>query len=251
MSEDPLTRKLLAMHREDPAKLTAMENEIKALKARALEAKEANKPSTLKDCVVAQDAALRKELESLRAQRAALQAQEARLTQLTSVGDEAAIVQFFEEQGMSRDDIRRAACGDADAKIAALRQPAVESEEARRALALAEKLGGVLTGEDCKDEVVVPVVEPPQRVVVQPDVWQRQPTATDMRLIVTVCLPKLASAKEAELDIAEKQLRLSARIDDSEYYMISLPLGKRVQPQRAKASWSAKKRQLEVALPLA
>lgn len=256
---DPLKASLLKLYRDDPAQFAKMENGLAALKASALQAKkktEASSSQKIKSAIDAKESALRQELESLKAHQASIRAQEEKLQQLTSAGDEASIIRFFEEQGMSPDELRRALTGDAAGAIEDLstRQPKEDKAQADQALELADNLSRVLGGQ----EVAAPE-EPtlhygpenkPQPHVVQPDVWQRQPTPSDQRLIVTVCLPKLENAKEAELDIACKHLRLTARIDDGHQYMLSIPLKKRIQPNEAKAKWSRKARQLEIALPI-
>lgn len=258
-SADPLKASLVKLYRDEPAQFAKMESELAALKASALKAKEkaqASSSQKMKSTIKANESALRHELESLKAHQSSLQAQAKKLQQLTSAGDEASIIRFFKEQGMSPDDLRRALTGDAAGAIQDLstRQPKEENAKADQALELADNLSRALGGQ----EVAAPE-EPtlhygpenkPQPQIVQPDVWQRQPTPSDQRLIVTVCLPKLESAKEAELDIAYKHIRLTAKIDDSQQYMLSIPLRKRIQPNEAKAKWSRKTRQLEIALPV-
>lgn len=285
--------RLVALHKEDPSKLDQLERELKEMRLQAERAKAAAATegasssaaaaatptaSVLRGRLKTGEGTLRDELGSLEKHKEELREQERRLEQLAACGDERSLLEFFAEQGMTPEDMQRAMSGDAEAALADVvdRKPAdAHAQRAEGVVQLAETLQRVVKGEEVDDKPAVGRVEhrgppeppkddaptagppappkPPRKVIVQPAVAQRQPTASDPALIVTISLPELASAAEAKLDIAESTIRLSAPLpragETDREYMVNVPLKRRVDAKRAVARWKAKRHDLVITLP--
>ncbi|EGB11455.1 hypothetical protein AURANDRAFT_61911 [Aureococcus anophagefferens] len=131
--------------------------------------------------------------------------------------------------------------------------------KSREALALADQLEQVL-GDDEPPVAAAPPAAPappppppplaPE--ILMPDVFQRQPTADDRNLVVTVSLPGVAKGA-TKLDISESDIRLYApappRGGRDREYRLNAKLARRVLSDQAKAKWKSKAEQLVVTIP--
>ncbi|KAH8087555.1 hypothetical protein JL720_6864 [Aureococcus anophagefferens] len=79
--------------------------------------------------------------------------------------------------------------------------------------------------------------------ILMPDVFQRQPTADDRNLVVTVSLPGVAKGA-TKLDISESDIRLYApappRGGRDREYRLNAKLARRVLSDQAKAKWKSR-----------
>ena len=265
------------MYKTEPEKIDELERSVKDMRAKLEEAKRLRDmgpaegaPATaagIKKVVGEQTTALGDQLESLREQQAAIEAQADALKQLENCGDHASLVEFFEKQGLSHEQLQRGLAGDADAMFAELHEKerskqSADEAKANDALKVAEQLQSVLSGGELPEVPAPPAddpppVEPPKAPeapeILMPDVFQRQPTATDKTLVVTVSLPGVKKGS-TKLDISESQIRLFApappRPDGrAAEYRLNAKLARRVLSDQAKAKWKSKAEQLVVTIP--
>ena len=139
-----------------------------------------------------------------------------------------------------------------------------DEAKANDALKVAEQLQSVLSGGELPEVPAPPAddpppVEPPKAPeapeILMPDVFQRQPTATDKTLVVTVSLPGVKKGS-TKLDISESQIRLFApappRPDGrAAEYRLNAKLARKVLADAAKAKWRGKAQQLVITIPTA
>ncbi|KAK7242398.1 hypothetical protein SO694_00012492 [Aureococcus anophagefferens] len=234
-----IDQQLLEAYNSDPSKIDELEKNVKDVRLKLEEAKRlrdlANTPPPqpgqvakgIKKAVSSQSETLTDELAALQRQQASLDAQAAKLRQLEQCGDQAALLDFFAGEGLSHEQIQRGLTGDAEAMFAQLAETEKATEtdgerKSREALALADQLE------------------------------QRQPTADDRNLVVTVSLPGVAKGA-TKLDISESDIRLwrprrRAAARDREY-RLNAKLARRVLSDQAKAKWKSKAEQLVVTIP--
>ncbi|KAJ8614573.1 hypothetical protein CTAYLR_004939 [Chrysophaeum taylorii] len=238
-------KELVRLYREEPGNLDKLERELRDLRTKASATRREASTAALKRGMAEQSKELRRELEKIKKQEAKMRETEEKLQQLADMGDEKSVIEFFEKQGMSRDDLRRALTGDPRGALQGIQMPQVDVDE--KAVEFADSLYRVVKGEEEVVEYGPP--PPPPKTITQPDFWQREPTQDDPHVVVTIKLPKLDSAKEADLDVAPKHIHFKAPIDYKEAYMLSVPLKRRVRADEATASWKAKRHELQVTIP--
>lgn len=295
-AQDKMGQQLLEAYQKDPSKVDELERSVKAMRAQLEEAKqvrdagaragselcdnlakakEAATPDSIargiKNVVGQQTDTLKEELEQLRQQSAELNAEADRLKQLEDCGDEASLLRYFQDQGMSMEQIQRGLSGDASAMMEELH---AKDKEARRkaekksadAMRFADTLNTVVTSGELPQEASqeapqVPRPEPhheptppqpPKTEILMPDCFQRKATATDKHLIVTVSLPGVAKGG-AKLDISETHCRVFAPAPDRDgrarEYRLNAKLAQKVMADGAKAKWKSKLEQLIITIP--
>jgi len=248
-----LDSELLRMYRDDPKQLDELETSLKGLIHKVEDSKK-------KPVIDSKRETLEKELKKMEEMRESLKKDERRLEELRSCGDEKSLLQFFEEQGLSKEQIQRGLMGDTQCVLG--HQKVVTSEEAEKSLKYVEDLDNLMHPEKAKKENIAAktqtkqaVAPPPKKKeydVLQPDFFQRKPTQKDPAIVITVCLPKLEGGiSDVDLDVSDTHLRLRAPIPGDKEYMLSVPLSRTVLPDEVKAKWKAKQHELIVTLPLA
>ena len=271
-----IDQQLLEAYNSDPSKIDELEKNVKDVRLKLEEAKRlrdlANAPPPqpgqvakgIKKAVSSQSETLTDELAALQRQQASLDAQAAKLRQLEQCGDQAALLDFFAGEGLSHEQIQRGLTGDAEAMFAQLAETEKATEtdgerKSREALALADQLEQVLGDDEppvAAAPPAAPAAPPPPPPlapeILMPDVFQRQPTADDRNLVVTVSLPGVAKGA-TKLDISESDIRLYApappRGGRDREYRLNAKLARRVLSDQAKAKWKSKAEQLVVTIP--
>lgn len=269
---DVTTKKLRELHRTDPQALDQMEAEVKATRIRLEEAKRlreaASKPggeraaASIQDSIKSRRKEMKADMAKMQDEQRAIEEQMRQLDQLQSCGDEKSLLEFFQKQGLSEDQLRRGLGGDASGLVNDMtekhrKENAAADRRTQDVCDVADQLSRVLKGDQV--EVAAPV-EPPQKpppppaptppLVMQPDCAQKR---SDDSLVVTVTLPG-CSSRDAKLDVSETHLRLYAPAPSqngrAREYRLNAPLSRRVRSEEARAKWSKKLSALVVTIPV-
>ena len=183
------------------------------------------------------------------------------LDQLQSCGDEQSLLEIFQRQGLSEDQLRRGLGGDASGLVNDMtekhRQDNAEKDQRTQDVCdVADQLSRVLKGDTVEVEAPVEPPKPPSPqkpkppLVLQPDCAQQR---ADESLVVTVTLPG-CSSRDAKLDVSETHLRLYAPAPPqngrAREYRLNAPLSRRVRSEEARAKWSKKLSALVVTIPV-
>lgn len=276
-TKDVTSKKLRDMHKKDPEALDQMEREVKATRRRLEEVKRlrdaAQQPGPSGDAAAASIAgniqtkrkAMKSDIRKMRDQQADIEQQMRQLDQLQSCGDEKSLLEFFQKQGLTEEQLRRGLGGDATGLVDDLSaehtlRHADDDKKTQQVCDVADQLSRVLRGEDAPPPAVVeeaPSPPPPPKplplLMVQPDCSQKRPTATDASLVVTVTLPG-CRARDAKLDVSETHLRLYAPAPAlngrAREYRLNAPLARRVRSEEAHAKWNKKASALVVTIPV-
>ena len=244
---------LLKLARDDPNKLDELEASVQTLIKKA----EEHKKNPTKSAIESRAESLQKQLKDLEDMQKSLRDDEERLKQLTCAGDERSILNFFEEKGLSEDQIRQGLSGDVDGALANVANQISLDDNVESTLALADNLSATLNSDKEHMKDIPPLAEPKQmppkkKLVLQPDFFQRKPTSQDPNIVVTIMLPKINDPSTVDLDVDDGHLRLRAPIPDSQdsSYMLNIPLSRPVLPSGTAAKWKPKQSSLVVTLPL-
>ena len=268
---DVSTKKLQELHRKDPKALDQMEAEVKATRMRLEEAKRlreaASKPggeraaASIQDNIRSRRKEMKNDMKKMQDEQRAIEEQMRQLDQLQSCGDEKSLLEFFQRQGLSEDQLRRGLGGDASGLVNDMTEKhRKDNEEADRRTQdvcdVADQLSRVLKGDQVEVEAPVepPKPKPPPAptppLVMQPDCAQKR---ADDSLVVTVTLPG-CSSRDAKLDVSETHLRLYAPAPSengrAREYRLNAPLSRRVRSEEARAKWSKKLSALVVTIPV-
>ena len=271
VKKDLTTKKLQELHAKDPQALDQMEAEVKATRIRLEEAKKlreaASKPggeraaASIQDNIRSRRKEMKNDMAKMQEESQRIEEQMRQLDQLQSCGDEKSLLEFFQRQGLSEDQLRRGLGGDASGLVNDMTEKHREENAAadRRTqdvCDVADQLSRVLKGDHVAVEAPVEPPKPPspQRpkppLVMQPDCAQQR---CDESLVVTVTLPG-CSSRDAKLDVSETHLRLYApapslngRVRE---YRLNAPLSRRVRAEEARAKWSKKLSALVVTIPV-
>ncbi len=271
VKKDLTTKKLQDLHREDPRALDQMEAEVKATRIRLEEAKRlreaASKPrgekaaASIQDNIKSRRKEMKADMAKMQDEQRAIEAQMRQLDQLQSCGDEKSLLEFFQRQGLSEDQLRRGLGGDASGLVSDLSEKHREANAASDARTqdvceVADQLSRVLKGDQVEVEAPAeaPKPKPPPAptppLVVQPAC--AQPRCAES-LVVTVSLPG-CSSRDAKLDVSETHLRLYAPAPSehgrAREYRLNAPLSRRVRAEEARAKWSKKLSALVVTIPV-
>ena len=179
------------------------------------------------------------------------------LDQLQSCGDEKSLLEFFQRQGLSEDELRRGLGGDASGLVNDMTEKhrkdnAEKDQRTQDVCDVADQLSRVLKGDEVEVEAPVapPKPKPTPPLVMQPDCAQQR---ADESLVVTVTLPG-CSSRDAKLDVSETHLRLYAPAPPqngrAREYRLNAPLSRRVRSEEARAKWSKKLSALVVTIPV-
>ena len=111
-NEDQVMRQLLELQKEDPGKLKELDAQLEAAKKAAKSLKEGQRStndvaSDVNRAVNMKKKEMEKTLRQLEEEHNKIFAQQERLEQLMGAGDAASVFKFFEQQGMSREQIQR------------------------------------------------------------------------------------------------------------------------------------------------
>merc|ERR1712216_852768 len=201
--------------------------EVKATRIRLEEAKKlreaASKPggekaaASIQDNIQSRRREMKNDMAKMQDEQRAIEAQMRQLDQLQSCGDEKSLLEFFQRQGLSEDQLRRGLGGDASGLVNDMTEKHRKDNEAadqrtQNVCDVADQLSRVLKGDQVAVEAPVeaPKPKPPPAptppLVMQPDCAQRR---CDDSLVVTVTLPG-CSSRDAKLDVSETHLRLYA-----------------------------------------
>ena len=271
VKKDLTTSKLQELHRKDPKALDQMEAEVKATRIRLEEAKRlreaAAKPggekaaASIQDNIRSRRKEMKNDMKKMQDEQRAIEEQMRQLDQLQSCGDEKSLLEFFQRQGLSEDQLRRGLGGDASGLVNDMTEKHRQDNEAadqrtKNVCDVADQLSRVLKGDQVTVEAPVepPKPPPPQKpkppLVMQPDCAQQR---CDESLVVTVTLPG-CSSRDAKLDVSETHLRLYAPAPSengrAREYRLNAPLSRRVRSEEARAKWSKKLSALVVTIPV-
>ena len=272
VKKDLTTKKLQELHRQDPQALDQMEAEVKATRIRLEEAKRlreaASKPggeraaASIQDNIKSRRKEMKDDMKKMQDEQRAIEEQMRQLDQLQSCGDEKSLLEFFQRQGLSEDQLRRGLGGDASGLVNDMtekhrKENAEADQRTQNVCDVADQLSRVLKGDQVEVEAPVepPKPKPPPAptppLVMQPDCAQKR---ADDALVVTVTLPG-CSSRDAKLDVSETHLRLYAPAPPSENgrareYRLNAPLSRRVRSEEARAKWSKKLSALVVTIPV-
>ena len=190
-------------------------------------------------------------MKKMQDEQRAIEAQMRQLDQLQSCGDEKSLLEFFQRQGLSEDQLRRGLGGDASGLVNDMTEKHRKDNEAadqrtQDVCDVADQLSRVLKGDQVEVEAPAepPKPKPPPAptppLVMQPDCAQKR---ADDSLVVTVTLPG-CSSRDAKLDVSETHLRLYAPAPPqngrAREYRLNAPLSRRVRSEEARAKWSKK-----------
>ena len=272
VKKDLTTKKLQELHRKDPKALDQMEAEVKATRMRLEEAKKlreaASKPggeraaASIQDNIRNRRKEMKNDMAKMQDEQRAIEEQMRQLDQLQSCGDEKSLLEFFQRQGLSEEQLRRGLGGDASGLVNDMtekhrKENAAADRRTQDVCDVADQLSRVLKGDQV--EVAAPV-EPPQKpppppaptppLVMQPDCAQKR---ADDSLVVTVTSPG-CSSRDTKLDVSETHLRLYAPAPPqngrAREYRLNAPLSRRVRSEEARAKWSKKLSALVVTIPV-
>ena len=170
VKKDLTTKKLRELHRTDPQALDQMEAEVKATRIRLEEAKKlreaASKPggeraaASIQDSIKSRRKEMKNDMKKMQDEQRAIEEQMRQLDQLQSCGDEKSLLEFFQKQGLSEDQLRRGLGGDASGLVNDMTEKhRKDNEEADRRTQnvcdVADQLSRVLKGDHV--EVAAPV----------------------------------------------------------------------------------------------
>ena len=271
VKKDLTTKKLQELHAKDPQALDQMEAEVKATRIRLEEAKRlreaASKPGGEKAAASIQDnikhrrKEMKNDMKKMQDEQRAIEEQMRQLDQLQSCGDEKSLLEFFQRQGLSEDQLRRGLGGDASGLVNDMTEKhrkdnAEKDQRTQDVCDVADQLSRVLKGDQVTVEAPVEPPKPPSPqkptppLVMQPDCAQQR---ADDALVVTVTLPG-CSSRDAKLDVSETHLRLYAPAPSehgrAREYRLNAPLSRRVRSEEARAKWSKKLSALVVTIPV-
>ena len=271
VKKDLTTKKLQELHRKDPQALDQMEAEVKATRIRLEEAKKlreaASKPGGEKAAASIQDnirnrrKEMKNDMKKMQDEQRAIEEQMRQLDQLQSCGDEKSLLEFFQRQGLSEDQLRRGLGGDASGLVDDMtekhrQENAAADQRTQDVCDVADQLSRVLKGDQVAVEAPVEPPKPPSPqkpkppLVMQPDCAQQR---RDESLVVTVTLPG-CSSRDAKLDVSETHLRLYAPAPSehgrTREYRLNAPLSRSVRSEEARAKWSKKLSALVVTIPV-
>ena len=271
VKKDLTTKKLQELHAKDPKALDQMEAEVKATRMRLEEAKKlreaASKPGGEKAAASIQDnikhrrREMKNDMKKMQDEQRAIEEQMRQLDQLQSCGDEKSLLEFFQRQGLSEDQLRRGLGGDASGLVDDMTEKhrkdnAEKDQRTQDVCDVADQLSRVLKGDQVTVEAPVEPPKPPSPqkpkppLVMQPDCAQQR---ADDALVVTVTLPG-CSSRDAKLDVSETHLRLYAPAPSehgrAREYRLNAPLSRRVRSEEARAKWSKKLSALVVTIPV-
>ena len=271
VKKDLTTKKLQELHRKDPQALDQMEAEVKATRMRLEEAKKlreaASKPggeraaASIQDNIQSRRREMKNDMKKMQKESEAIEEQMRQLEQLQSCGDEKSLLEFFQRQGLSEDQLRRGLGGDASGLVNDMTEKhrkdnAEKDQRTQDVCDVADQLSRVLKGDHVEVEAPVepPKPKPPPAptppLVMQPDCAQQR---RDESLVVTVTLPG-CSSRDAKLDVSETHLRLYAPAPSehgrAREYRLNAPLSRRVRSEEARAKWSKKLSALVVTIPV-
>ena len=271
VKKDLTTKKLQELHQKDPKALDQMEAEVKATRMRLEEAKRlreaASKPggekaaASIQDNIQSRRREMKNDMKKMQDEQRAIEEQMRQLDQLQSCGDEKSLLEFFQRQGLSEDQLRRGLGGDASGLVNDMTEKhrkdnAEKDQRTQNVCDVADQLSRVLKGDKVAVEAPVEPPKPPSPqkpkppLVMQPDCAQQR---RDESLVVTVTLPG-CSSRDAKLDVSETHLRLYAPAPPqngrAREYRLNAPLSRRVRSEEARAKWSKKLSALVVTIPV-
>ena len=271
VKKDLTTKKLQELHQKDPKALDQMEAEVKATRMRLEEAKRlreaASKPggekaaASIQDNIQSRRREMKNDMKKMQDEQRAIEEQMRQLDQLQSCGDEKSLLEFFQRQGLSEDQLRRGLGGDASGLVNDMTEKhrkdnAEKDQRTQNVCDVADQLSRVLKGDKVAVEAPVEPPKPPSPqkpkppLVMQPDCAQQR---RDESLVVTVTLPG-CSSRDAKLDVSETHLRLYAPAPPqngrAREYRLNAPLSRRVRAEEARAKWSKKLSALVVTIPV-
>ena len=271
VKKDLTTKKLQELHAKDPKALDQMEAEVKATRMRLEEAKKlreaASKPggeraaASIQDNIRNRRKEMKNDMKKMQDEQRAIEEQMRQLDQLQSCGDEKSLLEFFQRQGLSEDQLRRGLGGDASGLVNDMTEKhrkdnAAADQRTQNVCDVADQLSRVLKGDPVAVEAPVeppkPTPPPPPTppLVMQPDCAQQR---ADDSLVVSVTLPG-CSSRDAKLDVSETHLRLYAPAPPqngrAREYRLNAPLSRRVRSEEARAKWSKKLSALVVTIPV-
>ena len=245
--------------------------EVKATRIRLEEAKKlreaASKPGGEKAAASIQEnikhrrKEMKNDMKKMQDEQRAIEEQMRQLDQLQSCGDEKSLLEFFQRQGLSEDQLRRGLGGDASGLVNDMTEKhrkdnAEKDQRTQNVCDVADQLSRVLKGDKVAVEAPVEPPKPPSPqkpkppLVMQPDCAQQR---RDESLVVTVTLPG-CSSRDAKLDVSETHLRLYAPAPPqngrAREYRLNAPLSRRVRSEEARAKWSKKLSALVVTIPV-
>ena len=271
VKKDLTTKKLQELHAKDPQALDQMEAEVKATRIRLEEAKKlreaASKPggeraaASIQDNIKHRRREMKNDMKKMQEESQKIEEQMRQLDQLQSCGDEKSLLEFFQRQGLSEDQLRRGLGGDASGLVNDMTEKhreenAAADQRTQNVCDVADQLSRVLKGDQVTVEAPVEPPKPPSPqkpkppLVMQPDCAQQR---ADDALVVTVTLPG-CSSRDAKLDVSETHLRLYAPAPPqngrAREYRLNAPLSRRVRSEEARAKWSKKLSALVVTIPV-
>ena len=204
---------------------------------------------------------MKNDMKKMQEESQRIEEQMRQLDQLQSCGDEKSLLEFFQRQGLSEDQLRRGLGGDASGLVNDMTEKHRQENDAadrrtQNVCDVADQLSRVLKGDPVEIEAPVEPPKPPSPqkpkppLVMQPDCAQQR---CDESLVVTVTLPG-CSSRDAKLDVSETHLRLYAPAPSehgrAREYRLNAPLSRRVRSEEARAKWSKKLSALVVTIPV-
>ena len=204
---------------------------------------------------------MKNDMKKMQEESQRIEEQMRQLDQLQSCGDEKSLLEFFQRQGLSEDQLRRGLGGDASGLVNDMTEKhrkdnAEKDQRTQDVCDVADQLSRVLKGDQVTVEAPVEPPKPPSPqkptppLVMQPDCAQQR---ADDALVVTVTLPG-CSSRDAKLDVSETHLRLYAPAPSehgrAREYRLNAPLSRRVRSEEARAKWSKKLSALVVTIPV-
>ena len=204
---------------------------------------------------------MKNDMKKMQEESQRIEEQMRQLDQLQSCGDEKSLLEFFQRQGLSEDQLRRGLGGDASGLVNDMTEKhrkdnAAQDQRTQNVCDVADQLSRVLKGDQVTVEAPVEPPKPPSPqkpkppLVMQPDCAQQR---RDESLVVTVTLPG-CSSRDAKLDVSETHLRLYAPAPPqngrAREYRLNAPLSRRVRSEEARAKWSKKLSALVVTIPV-
>ena len=276
-----LTNDLLKIQQEKPEAIQKMREDLEKIKNNALKTKEEqgrlrSKSPSIKDMKKtfnSQADVMRNELERLRREQEKMDEKQRELERLASAGDGASILNFFKQQGLSREDMQRMLGGSNDDSKAVIKKSQKSNvkldpekeKQIEKSLQVAEEVSAIVTGDEHiikeKVEAIGKMKEKEKRVIqiVIPEYIQKIRKKKN-EVVITVKLPKLNNAQNCLLDVSESQFRLKAKILNNtgksdeyanEEYLLNFELKQKVIADSTKAKWIKKESSLKVTLPIA
>ncbi len=276
-----LTNDLLKIQQEKPEAIQKMREDLEKIKNNALKTKEeqgrlrSKSPSIkeMKKTFNSQADVMRNELERLRREQEKMDEKQRELERLASAGDGASILNFFKQQGLSREDMQRMLGGSNDDSKAVIKKSQKSNvkldpekeKQIEKSLQVAEEVSAIVTGDEHiikeKVEAIGKMKEKEKRVIqiVIPEYIQKIRKKKN-EVVITVKLPKLNNAQNCLLDVSESQFRLKAKILNNtgksdeyanEEYLLNFELKQKVIADSTKAKWIKKESSLKVTLPIA